>query len=83
MTFSNFIPAFQLSLRAALAAGFTTAFAQIWRLHSRSRKLGIQRLAGTLLGAMFGATLSPLLHNAPWAIAIESVARAATVPMPS
>ena len=91
MSFSTFIPAFQLSLRAALAAGFATAIAQILRLPfplyamiaavivtelqpSQTRKLGMQRLAGTLLGAIFGATLSPLLQNAPWAIALSIMA---------
>ena len=88
MSFSTFIPAFQLSLRAALAAGFAIAIAQIFRLPfplyamiaavivtelqpSQTRKLGMQRLSGTILGATFGAMLSPLLQNAPWAIALS------------
>ena len=88
MTFSTYRPAFQLSLRAALAAGFATAIAQILQFPfplyamiaavivtelqpSQTRKLGMQRLAGTALGAIFGATLSPLLQNAAWAIALS------------
>ena len=38
---------------------------------SQTRKLGLQRLAGTVLGAMIGATLSPLLQHAPWAIGLS------------
>ena len=88
MSFSTFIPAFQLSIRAALAAGLATAIAQILGLPfplyamiaavivtellpSQTRKLGMLRLVGTVLGAIFGATLSPLLQNAPWAIALS------------
>lgn len=88
MSFSTFIPVFQLSVRAALAAGLATAIAQILGLPfplyamiaavivtellpSQTRKLGMRRLVGTVLGAMFGAALSPLLQNAPWAIALS------------
>ena len=38
---------------------------------SQTQKLGLKRLAGTVLGAMLGATLSPLLQHAPWAIALS------------
>jgi hypothetical protein len=41
---------------------------------SQTRKLGMRRLVGTVLGAIFGATLSPLLQNAPWAIALSIMA---------
>jgi uncharacterized membrane protein YgaE (UPF0421/DUF939 family) len=88
MSVSTFIPALQLSVRAALAAGLATAIAQILGLPfplyamiaavivtellpSQTRILGMRRLVGTVLGAMFGATLSPLLQNAPWAIALS------------
>jgi uncharacterized membrane protein YgaE (UPF0421/DUF939 family) len=88
MTFSTFIPALQLSIRAAAAAGLATAIAQILGLPfplyamiaavivtelsaSQTRKLGMLRLLGTVFGAAFGAALSPLLQNAPWAIAIS------------
>ena len=87
MSFSTIIPAFQLSIRAALAAGFATALVQALGLPFplyamiaavivtelsplQTRKLGMKRLVGTILGAMFGAALSPLLQNAPWAIAL-------------
>jgi uncharacterized membrane protein YgaE (UPF0421/DUF939 family) len=38
---------------------------------SQTRKLGLQRLAGTVLGAAVGATLSPLLQHAGWAIGLS------------
>jgi uncharacterized membrane protein YgaE (UPF0421/DUF939 family) len=38
---------------------------------SQTRKLGVQRLAGTVLGAMLGAALSPLLQHDPWAISLS------------
>ena len=56
----------QFPLYAMIAAVIVTELQP-----SQTRKLGMQRLAGTLLGAMFGATLSPLLQNAPWAIALS------------
>jgi uncharacterized membrane protein YgaE (UPF0421/DUF939 family) len=36
---------------------------------SQSRKLGLHRILATLIGAVCGATLSPLLPPGPWAIA--------------
>jgi uncharacterized membrane protein YgaE (UPF0421/DUF939 family) len=38
---------------------------------SQSRKLGMSRLAATVVGAMCGATLSPLLPPGPWAIGLS------------
>jgi uncharacterized membrane protein YgaE (UPF0421/DUF939 family) len=38
---------------------------------AQTRKLGLQRLAGTVLGAIVGATLSPLLQHAGWAIGLS------------
>jgi len=89
--FSNLIPAFQLSIRAALAAGLSVAIAQLLRLHyplyamiaavivtdlapSQTRKLGVWRLVGTVLGAALGAVLSPLLPPAPWAFGLGILA---------
>jgi uncharacterized membrane protein YgaE (UPF0421/DUF939 family) len=91
MNTSPFTAHFQLSIRAAVAAGMATAIAQILRLPfplyamiaavivtelspSQTRILGMRRLAGTVMGALFGAALSPLLQNAPWAIALSVMA---------
>ena len=37
---------------------------------SQTRKLGLWRLVGTVLGATLGAVLSPLLPPAPWAFGL-------------
>jgi uncharacterized membrane protein YgaE (UPF0421/DUF939 family) len=91
MKFSTLIPAFQLSIRAALAAGLAVAIAQLLRLQyplyaligavivtdlssAQTRKLGSQRLAGTVLGATLGAALSPVLPPGPWAIGLSILA---------
>ena len=91
MNFSTLIPAFQLSIRAALAAGLAVAIAQLLRLQyplyaligavivtdlssAQTRKLGSQRLAGTVLGATLGAALSPVLPPGPWAIGLSILA---------
>ena len=91
MTFSNFIPGLELSVRAALGAGLSVAFAQLLRLHyplyamiaavivtdlspSQTRKLGLWRLVGTVLGAAVGAVLSPLLPPTPWTFGLGILA---------
>ena len=91
MTFWPPLPALQLSIRAALAAGLSVAIAQLFRLQfplyaliaavivtdllpSQTRKLGLRRLGGTVLGAALGAVLSPLLSPTPWAIGLGIMA---------
>jgi uncharacterized membrane protein YgaE (UPF0421/DUF939 family) len=91
MNSTDLTPGFQLSIRAALAAGLAVASAQLLRLQyplyaliaavivtdlsiSRSRQLGLQRLAGTVLGATLGAALGPLLQSGPWAVGIGILA---------
>jgi uncharacterized membrane protein YgaE (UPF0421/DUF939 family) len=41
---------------------------------SQTRKLGLRRLGGTVLGAALGAVLSPLLSPTPWAIGLGIMA---------
>jgi uncharacterized membrane protein YgaE (UPF0421/DUF939 family) len=82
MTLLNLTPAFQLSLRAALSAGFAVAIAQFLQLQYpiyaligavivtdlsalQTRQLGLQRLAGTVLGTIVGVTLSQFLLPNP------------------
>jgi uncharacterized membrane protein YgaE (UPF0421/DUF939 family) len=91
MNFSTLIPAFQLSIRAALAAGLAVAIAQLLRLQyplyaliaavivtdlspSQTQQLGLQRLAGTLLGATLGAAFSSLLPRGSWTIGLSILA---------
>ena len=41
---------------------------------SQTRQLGFQRLAGTVLGATVGATLTHILPSGPWAIGLSILA---------
>jgi uncharacterized membrane protein YgaE (UPF0421/DUF939 family) len=86
--YSPLIPALQLSIRAALAAGVAVAIAELFRLQyplyamigavivsdlspSKTRELGLQRLAGSALGAAVGAAFSQFLAPAAWAIGVS------------
>jgi uncharacterized membrane protein YgaE (UPF0421/DUF939 family) len=83
--FSPLIPAFQLSIRAAFAAGLAVIIAQLLRFDApiyamiaavivsdlspaRTRQLGLQRLGGSVLGAVVGAVTSQSLPPGAWAI---------------
>lgn len=84
----NHMPAIQLSLRAAIAAGLAVAIAKLLRFQAplyamigavivsdlspaKTRQLGFQRLAGSVLGAAVGAALSQFLPPAAWAIGLS------------
>ncbi len=85
MTFSTLIPAFQLCLRAGIAAAISVTIANLFGFPFpiyamiaavivtdlepvQTRKLGLQRLVGTVLGASLGAMFSSLLPLSPWLI---------------
>jgi uncharacterized membrane protein YgaE (UPF0421/DUF939 family) len=84
---STHTAAFQLCLRAALAAGLGVAFAQLLRLQfpiyamisavivtdlepSRTLKMGLPRLAGTVLGATLGAAVCTWLQPGAWEVGL-------------
>jgi uncharacterized membrane protein YgaE (UPF0421/DUF939 family) len=84
---STHITAFQLSLRAAIAAGLALALAQLLRLQfpilamisavivtdldaSQTRKLGMPRLVGTVLGAATGAVFCSVLGPGVWQVSV-------------
>jgi uncharacterized membrane protein YgaE (UPF0421/DUF939 family) len=84
---STHTTAFQLSLRAAVAAGLALALAQLLRLQfpilamisavivtdleaSQTRKSGIPRLVGTVLGATIGAAISSVLGPGVWQVGV-------------
>ncbi len=88
MASSSLTAAFQLSLRAALAAGLAVAGAQFLGLQyplyaligavivsdlspAETRRLGLRRLGGTVLGATVGAALSQLLPYGPWSLGLS------------
>jgi uncharacterized membrane protein YgaE (UPF0421/DUF939 family) len=87
MIHSTHTAAFQLSLRAAVAAGLAVAVAQWFRFQypiyamisavivtdleaSRTLKLGLPRLAGTVLGASLGAVICTWLKPGGWEISL-------------
>jgi uncharacterized membrane protein YgaE (UPF0421/DUF939 family) len=85
MSSSPLIPALQLSLRAAVAAGVAVAVAGFLGFQypiyamigavivsdlspAKSRQLGLQRLAGSVVGAATGAVISQFLPVSAWVI---------------
>ncbi len=44
------------------------------RSSARTRQLALPRLAGTVLGAMLGAAINPLLQPGPWGVGLSIVA---------
>jgi len=59
----------QYPIYAMLAAVIVTDLAP-----SRTRKLGLRRLAATVIGAGCGALLSPVLPSSPWAVGLAILA---------
>ncbi|MBZ5494138.1 MAG: FUSC family protein [Acidobacteriia bacterium] len=87
--------AFQVAIRAALAAGISVLLAQLCRFEhpiyaliaavivtdlspARTTKLGLQRLAATVVGASCGAVAGTALGAAAWAIGLSIFVAMAT-----
>jgi uncharacterized membrane protein YgaE (UPF0421/DUF939 family) len=79
--------AFQLSLRAAVAAGVSVGLAPVLRLEfplvalisavlvtdldrRHTVRMGLPRMAGTLVGALVGAAVSAFLGGKPWEVGV-------------
>jgi uncharacterized membrane protein YgaE (UPF0421/DUF939 family) len=88
MPFPAQITDFQLSSRAALAAGMAVEIARLLHLHypiyaligavivtdlapAQTQRLALRRLAGTLVGAIVGATFSQFLPQGPAVIGLS------------
>ena len=83
MTVADFQLAIRTALAAGLAVAIARFLRLAFPLYamiaaiivtdlspSQTRNLGLQRLAGTVLGATLGAALSPLQYLGPWAIGL-------------
>ena len=87
MKIATLMPAFQLAIRAGLAAGLSVAIAMMLGLESplyamiaaviitdlspvQTQQMGLQRLAGTVLGASLGAVISALQVVSIWMIGL-------------
>jgi uncharacterized membrane protein YgaE (UPF0421/DUF939 family) len=88
VTLHKLTSAFQVAVRAALAAGLSVLLAQLCKFEhpiyaliaavivtdlspSRTTKLGLQRLAATVVGASCGAVAGTLLGAPAWAIGLS------------
>lgn len=95
MNIHRLTSAFQVAVRAALAASLAVLFAQLCRFEhpiyaliaavivtdlspSRTTKLGLQRLAATVVGASCGAVAGTVLGATAWAIGLSIFVAMAT-----